>query len=73
MPDSFVHEKNFKNFTNHHAYGTTRISDDDDLSERSFHENANKHINQQSRQTKQDEIESAIDSIIGSESFDILD
>ena len=30
LPDSFVHSKNFKNFTAHH--GTTHISENDDES-----------------------------------------
>ena len=35
LPDSFVHVKNFTNLNNN-PHGTTRISEDDDDSERSF-------------------------------------
>ena len=43
LPDAFVHEKNFKNFTSRHE--TTRMYEDDEESERSFHGNENKNNN----------------------------
>ena len=72
-----MHEKNFKNFTAHNAFGASRISDEDEQSERAF--DGQGDIKPQPTNAKQDHQQeeiaqaSAIDSLMGSEPLDILD